>query len=394
MSYTYQSSHMSNMDMNRMPQSHPHPPSLIPKGNSYFLDRRLVSIHSEDRDTAKWPESNHFEVELPESMKNVESIRLVNTSFPTNQYVFSHIYKNTRLLFTITMDSTDEAYSTWLTVSNEIITATIEEGFYTPQQLCNELVAKMNTAVQELMFASSGMLNPNYTYTQFSCYYHQVKHKILFGNKRDDFSLEFAVKPDYSDMATCKTYDVWNQTTRWSIGSYLGFDKIGYDAGAHTEGEALRIDYADEVWMTPADAGDSVYSVEPPDCINLFGENQMYMELDKYNQLDELLPYPVNTNAMYNARYGGRVDSAFAKIPLIQMPHAQIFDSVNTSLTGMSVFYQPLEQISKVKMTFRYHDGRRVDFRNMPFSFILEFNCLRTEPQPVHEVRKPSIVTR
>ena len=66
-------------------QQHP----LIPRQQSYVLDRKIVSIHSVDRDTKKWPRGNHFEVELPEALKNVQSMRLVTISLPSNQYVFS-----------------------------------------------------------------------------------------------------------------------------------------------------------------------------------------------------------------------------------------------------------------------------------------------------------------
>ena len=50
---------------------------LIRRQNTYVLDRKLVTIHSEDRDINKWPQSNHFEVELPESLSNIQSMRLV-----------------------------------------------------------------------------------------------------------------------------------------------------------------------------------------------------------------------------------------------------------------------------------------------------------------------------
>ena len=49
---------------------------LIPREQTYVLDRKLVTIHSDDRDIKKWPFSNHFEVELPQVMENVESHQL------------------------------------------------------------------------------------------------------------------------------------------------------------------------------------------------------------------------------------------------------------------------------------------------------------------------------
>ena len=33
---------------------------LIQREQTYVLNRKLVSIHSEDRDYAKWPNSNHL----------------------------------------------------------------------------------------------------------------------------------------------------------------------------------------------------------------------------------------------------------------------------------------------------------------------------------------------
>ncbi len=58
---------MSNLNIN---QSHP----LIPREQTYFLDRKILSVHSYDRDYKKWPNANHFEVMLPETLKNIQSI--------------------------------------------------------------------------------------------------------------------------------------------------------------------------------------------------------------------------------------------------------------------------------------------------------------------------------
>ena len=55
---------------------------LIRRQNTYVLDRKLVTIHSEDRDINKWAHPNHFEVELPESLTNVQSMRLVEIELP------------------------------------------------------------------------------------------------------------------------------------------------------------------------------------------------------------------------------------------------------------------------------------------------------------------------
>ena len=106
-------------------QQHP----LIPREQTYVLDRKLVSVHSFDRDIKKWPNSNYFEIDLPQSLQNIQSMRLLNVSLPSNQYVFSHEYQNTKLNFT---------------VRTATFTITIDEGSYSPDQLAAEIETKMN----------------------------------------------------------------------------------------------------------------------------------------------------------------------------------------------------------------------------------------------------------
>ena len=81
------------MSMFNVNQNHP----LIEREQTFFLDRKLVSFHSYDRDIKKWPNANNFEIILPESLDNVQSIRLDTISLPSNQYVFSNENQNTKL---------------------------------------------------------------------------------------------------------------------------------------------------------------------------------------------------------------------------------------------------------------------------------------------------------
>ena len=78
-------------------QTHP----LIPRSQNYVLERKIISIHSNDRDISKWPKANHFEIELPEDITNVQSMRLVEITLPNNHYVFTNAYQNTKLSFDI-----------------------------------------------------------------------------------------------------------------------------------------------------------------------------------------------------------------------------------------------------------------------------------------------------
>ena len=107
---------------------------LINREQNYVLDRKLVTVHSEDRDIYKWPNSNTFEIILPETLLNVQSMRLIQSTMPGRFFVFSNDYQNTMFQFTIGGES--------------YIIDPIQEGLYTPHQLSLELTNKMNKAVQ------------------------------------------------------------------------------------------------------------------------------------------------------------------------------------------------------------------------------------------------------
>ena len=49
------------------------------------------------------------------------------------------------------------------------------------------------------------------------------------------------------------------------------------------------------------------------------------------------------------------------------------------------------ERINRLKFKFRYHDGRLVDFRCVPFNFSIEFNCLRNTPDKKMKIVVPPL---
>ena len=111
----------------------------------YSYENKIVSIHSYDRDKSKWPNSNNFEITLPQSLKNVESIRLIDISLPTNYYTFTNNYENTKFTFKlIPYLVSDPNYSYLASNQGNEYTVTIQEGFFTPTQLANEITNKMN----------------------------------------------------------------------------------------------------------------------------------------------------------------------------------------------------------------------------------------------------------
>ena len=89
------------------------------------------------------------------------------------------------------------------------------------------------------------------------------------------------------------------------------------------------------------DPSGASYYVSSPNTICLLGPSDIYMELDKYNSYDELMPYSERTSNMYNNDYNGRVDSAFAKIPITTVPHGETWESRNGLLQNFTVLTTP-----------------------------------------------------
>ena len=67
----------------------------------------------------------------------------------------------------------------------------------------------------------------------------------------------------------------------------------------------------------------------------------------------------------------GVVNSAFAKLGIFALPLQVTYSGQNES---MKIFNPPAERIKKIKIKFRYHDGRLVNFGNSKFSFTLIFS--------------------
>ena len=353
---------------------------LIAREQTFALDRKLVTIHSEDRDVCAWPSSSHFEITLPEPITNIQSIRLIESNFPSINDVFTTIKQNTKISFSVTIS--DSIYK---------LQIEIQSGLYSPLQMANEITNLMNNAVANI---TGGI----YTgYDKFTIIYNEVNQRLWFGNREHQFSILADKIEEYSDPSNnlyvnCKVLPPnelsYCRNTKWGLPYYLGFNKEVYIA-TYT---ATKIDLyyknpAFDPFYSWLPAGG--YYIIPPNVINTLGDNVFYLDMFEYNQMDELQPYPRKTNSSVNNSYGGRVKSAFAKIPILGVPVSQYFDSRNSLLQNMSHFFPPLERVSKLKFRFRYHDGTLVNFSNNDLSFTLQFDCYRDEIARELKIRVP-----
>ena len=388
---------MSHFTLN---ENHP----LIPREQNYVLDRKIITIHSFDRDISKWPKGNHFEIDLPADITNVQSMRLVEITIPNSHYVFTNAYQNTKLKFSISTQSTSP------TLLKDLI-ITIDEGSYSADQLALEIATKMNRAVANALYAL-GTWQP---YDGFVCAYNPVTNTFWFGNKHGDkFKLFFGEKLPYT--LPCDQPEMWNKYSKWGLPAYLGYCKKKYTSkfvdpsyNALDLSGGFGFDFENTQWVpssTPSDpsnvsivdisggtdAADASGNARGNCCqMDIFGDQAMYMEIEKYNSMDELVPWSENTMGAYNNDYSAKVNSAFAKIPIgLSNAFALYGDSKHFYLMNATTFSPPIDRIKRLRFTFRFHDGRRVEFKCMPFNFSLEINMLHNEQPRRMNVRIPA----
>ena len=524
--------------------SHP----LIQSEQTFVLDRKLISIHSVDRDYQKWPNSNHFGIDLGEAFHNVQSMRLINFAVPSNNYTFSTAYQNTKMSFnyihtyefelsdwgvasgtgtsnsweifyavmealwgtsaagwpnkptTVAVEFYDNVDETWYDISfpppgsqsagpitgsgwdnvnpQKVrfkwtpleFSITIPEGSYSPDNLTETVQTLMN---KEVYNASSGLgfdyilgpsigqavvnssaivaarttgsawnpTNENKGISPFKVYYNTVTNKVLFGVTEGTFTLNFAKQEIYNPSCDVNKA-IFHQYTKWGLPAYLGFDKKTY-SGTSTDISGVTDPYQQNVggtgglylpfepnnpWLVPTgrqfvytgaiannpgppitpgtgavpppwttshtisiNAVKQVASIEAEFNLDINGEDALYMEIDRYNSIDEIYPYSERTGHLYNNDLGHRVNGSFAKIPLTHVPFGQEMGSRNNFVLNVFHSDPPIQRIDRLKFTFRYHDGRLVDFKNLPFSFTLEFNMLKDEQERGKHVRVPPL---
>lgn len=371
---------------------------LIERQQNYVLERKLISIHSEDRDIKKWPNSNHFEVILPEPVLNIQSMRLLDILIPVNFYSFSRALQNTKMFFSIIPSNVIETtypdvYSELLDSINNPYEIEIQEGFYAASELATEIENRVNGRLSEI--------NSDYPYNFFKAYYDNVAQKIWFGNVRDGFNLEFQLQSTY-DISNNENVLDWNNYTKWGLGFYLGYDKQRYSSTATTSNVSFYYATATSaegvkqhlplVWLDVTEYGvvdGVVHYIKPPYVLKLNGDKCIYLELNKYNSYDELYPFSQATTNVLKNDFGGKVNSAFAKIMITTTPFNESFESSNGFLNNMSFFNPPMERLSKLEFKFRYHNGRLVDFQKYPFHFTIEVNSLRNEIAKTYNIRTP-----
>lgn len=345
---------------------------LIERLQNFTLDRKILSIDTNDRDKSRWPYANEFEVSLPQTYTNVESIRLLNIQIPNKLDNISEHLQNNKM---IVQNGSDK------------LLITLDDGYYSNSHLCETIQNKVRLGFSDI---TNDDWTPN---NVFNVDFNAISQKPHFTSESKDFSFIFfdvSLSYNTSSNSLCNN-NVYDQHSNWGLGHNLGFDNkqwVESHAVSDTSDSDIFFYYnSNELLSSGASATGAIV---PPKQAELNQNQFIYLEIDKYNTSDEIKPF---INDRLNNTNTGLVNSYFAKIPIRYKPYDR--NSINQSLSckedfidSLSYYQPPIEKISKLKIKFRYHNGLPVDLANSNISLTLEINQIRNEMKN-YNVRTP-----
>jgi hypothetical protein len=299
----------------------------------YRKMKKVVAIDSRDRVFAGGaknaagdvlPLANDYTVQLPEPLKNVYSVRLLEAEIPTSFHAFnSEGYGGDPCAGGV------NAYGLLSFTSNgTVYTAILTNGTFAIGGLVafkDAVVSALNSAIDINGNDFTGTFAGSVTTTNgrltLTC---DVPFTLLMS------SIEYVLESN----------------SHWGLGYFLGFQK--------------RDQTAELV------SGEFVLQGQYPMITNPYP--YIFMELEFINKGDEL--------SIENNR-SGDINNFFAKIPLTDQSVGRLtyfFDS--SAYDTKTVMTPPLNKLQTLHVSFHFHDRVRPNFNNAEHSFLLEFELL------------------
>jgi hypothetical protein len=402
--------------MSRFMTNTSHP--LIPNSQEYRFEQQYVSIHSEDRNILKYPNSSDFEIELPQDYQNVEGFRLTSGFFPAKLRTFSIQNQNITLSFQLqdiynptdhgVIDPLEIAIYNTLSSYTGFYNITIEEGNYTSEQMMGEIENKMNSAVTSVIVGPASTLTAaqksSYEasggYLEFLVNLNKVTQHLFIGNTSTSFILlntRVARYEETTHVCYCDDNVVSPDFKHWGLPGYLGFTRCDVEAKEMENVNETRFWYERNTqnWLQPNTllTGAKAYFVKAPLVVNLQPPPYMYMEVKLLNSIDETAPYNYSKFTNETNQTNGIVKASFAKIPLNDNNSGcSYYEDMNVA-NYFKIYDPPVERMRKLSIRFRYHDGMLVDFGNQDYSFTLEFSILRPQNNRAYNLKVPSSIS-
>ena len=287
-------------------------------------DLKYVNISSSDRDEVAWPLSSYFEIALPDSLKDVTYLTLYDFNFYCHVFNFTKFYQNTKFSFSVVSADSNNNNTSYDDLS-------IEDGYYTEDQLLQAICYEMNTAT-----GGNG----------FKYYINPTTKRVSIYNDTSGFSsftLKFSKRESYENNKW-QMRNIYDLDTSWGMGYFLGFNKE--DAVADSD-----IEYIDE----SDDSTKTALGVTAPRIMNIILNHNVFLEIDGFNHV------------LQTRRETGVVNSYFSRIPLLNGFANEVggFERANISM----------EKVSKLKLRLRFHNGILLDLQNQNFDLTLLFGC-------------------
>jgi hypothetical protein len=213
------------------------------------------------------------------------------------------------------------------------------------------------------------------------------------------FRFDWKINYKCSNFSNKNQPTVWDNDHWWGLGAYLGFDKKAYTFHGLFSSDDLR--NVVHPCKISSQHETNLHSLQPPNvavnflnentdkkhyglvacnCANLEGPSVCYMEVEKYNNCDEIYHGSSNTSSTYNNTFSGATKAVFAKLEVgPSLPGHEYF---KTQIQYITHFQNQLEErINKLEFKFRFHDGRYVVFcENTDVNFSIQFNCAEENP--------------
>lgn len=342
------------------PPNHP----IIPRENNVTIEKKHVTVHTEDRNTRLKADGtpietqSKFSIQLPEVLENVAYAQLKNIQIPTYYVNISERYKNNKLT---------------LTIGGTSIPIIIPTGLYTPRLLLEQLsflttadygtgnnttfVDPSSSTLGWLFFANNADLASATVTLTFNDLVYDEETDCLYKN---------------SDLA----HDYSNPSKKWGLGYELGFNKaetfvITYDGDGNIASTTI-----DGVVQTTA-------LLSAQNSIRLDYLKTIYLEVNDFNTISEIKPDIGNRNDTFNSGYHGTGSAALAKIPIIMKPGKSGYNILSTQISGEFLESKKLflnsfkTSVSRLNFVFRDHRGSLIDFSDQDFTFTLEFGVVR-----------------
>ena len=288
----------------------------------------------------------------------------------------------------------------------------IKEGSYTGDELAQQLQDELKNT---LSLPNNVEWKVHFSPINCRLYFYLV-NKTAASLPDIEFRFDWKINYHCQNFSNKNQPEVWNNKHWWGLGYYLGFDKNNYNFKNTSIGEIMTSQitiskpppppavqtpttnfpttssYNDNYFLKPptvfvdffdnANVDDDVNGLVSCRSVNIEGPSVLYMEVEKYNNCDEITPGPSNTSSTYNNTFSGKPKTIFAKLEVTKTDGSRLKNDIHY-ITHMKNFLE--ERINKLEFKFRFHDGRYVYFgNNKDLNFTIQFNC--AEPNAFDKV--------